>query len=585
MKVYNINEILPGVIIISLTVNSIGGVIDISYSSILFITIVFAIIVGISSTLLPIKSYLSFTATDFVIAIITIGYFFSHQPFDNLWNMASIALFFIYWMLRLTGKLNYFFLYTSILISDIILIITGYLQYIGYITSDSSFCKITGPYQNSSIYAGVLCLLMSAIIAWCLYPGYRLRYQKLYITSVILFILSIPPLLITTCRSAWLALLLVSIIMYCTHSPQIIKRTMKWSLFHIKLGTIGLVLLTTIFIYGLYILKKDSVDGRLLIWKVTLQMIKDKPITGFGSDGFISNYMFYQASYLKSNGSDREKFLAGNNHIVYNEPLRFTVEYGLLGLLLYIGIVHMVLKKQKTNISILLARSVLMSGVIWGFFSYPGNAFPVLVIIMLAFLVTIMNKKRKYIKHKSSINVLKSIRLLNLSISCIFLISGIYIYHNHHIFFNSLKLIHENKIENFISECSKLERIMKNETFFWMIYCKALEREKYDCLLLEKITNWERLYPCSDVYIMKGDLLQRMQKNDQAEDAYWLAHYMVPSRQKARSRLALLYKKEGLMDDALVLVHDILSEKVKIYGFETYEIHQDLKRIFENQLK
>lgn len=58
----------------------------------------------------------------------------------------------------------------------------------------------------------------------------------------------------------------------------------------------------------------------------------------------------------------------------------------------------------------------------------------------------------------------------------------------------------------------KIRKNNEKRNVFGMIYCKALEREKYDCLLLEKITNWERLYPCSDVYIMKGDLLQRMQK-------------------------------------------------------------------------
>ena len=70
-----------------------------------------------------------------------------------------------------------------------------------------------------------------------------------------------------------------------------------------------------------------------------------------------------------------------------------------------------------------------------------------------------------------------------------------------------------------------------------------------------------------------------------AEVAYWTAHKMVPSRQKARYKLALLYYRQGRIPEAVELANEILTEKVKIYSFETYEMHRELRRIFENQLK
>ena len=54
--------------------------------------------------------------------------------------------------------------------------------------------------------------------------------------------------------------------------------------------------------YGLYKYRPDSVDGRMLIGKVGLEMIKNKPLTGFGAGGFAANYMYYQARYLKEKG-------------------------------------------------------------------------------------------------------------------------------------------------------------------------------------------------------------------------------------------------------------------------------------------
>ncbi len=83
-----------------------------------------------------------------------------------------------------------------------------------------------------------------------------------------------------------------------------------------------------------------SANGRLLIWKVTAQMIRDKPLIGYGAEGFKQHYMHYQAAYLKAKGTDQEKYIAGNNHLVYNEPLRMTAEYGFLGVIIYIWFIY-----------------------------------------------------------------------------------------------------------------------------------------------------------------------------------------------------------------------------------------------------
>ena len=81
-------------------------------------------------------------------------------------------------------------------------------------------------------------------------------------------------------------------------------------------------------------------------------MIKEKPFTGFGPHGFTANYMHYQGEYLKKEGNIYEKQLADNNHYVYNEPLRWTVEYGVAGLHFileyYIAFSH--IRKERYNL-------------------------------------------------------------------------------------------------------------------------------------------------------------------------------------------------------------------------------------------
>lgn len=43
-----------------------------------------------------------------------------------------------------------------------------------------------------------------------------------------------------------------------------------------------------------------SINTRLLIWKTTLEMIKDRPIVGSGIGTFKMNYLIYQAEFLKT---------------------------------------------------------------------------------------------------------------------------------------------------------------------------------------------------------------------------------------------------------------------------------------------
>jgi O-antigen ligase len=69
-------------------------------------------------------------------------------------------------------------------------------------------------------------------------------------------------------------------------------------------------IIMVIILSGLYLLKKDSADGRLLIWKCTAKMIADKPLLGHGAGGFQREYMLYQADYFKNHPESSYAMLA-----------------------------------------------------------------------------------------------------------------------------------------------------------------------------------------------------------------------------------------------------------------------------------
>lgn len=68
----------------------------------------------------------------------------------------------------------------------------------------------------------------------------------------------------------------------------------RWPAWRVRAAfvSVGAVMLA-----GLYCWKKDSADGRLLVWNCSLEMLADAPLTGHGPDAFQAEYMDYQAGW------------------------------------------------------------------------------------------------------------------------------------------------------------------------------------------------------------------------------------------------------------------------------------------------
>lgn len=65
-------------------------------------------------------------------------------------------------------------------------------------------------------------------------------------------------------------------------------------------------------------------------------MIKDNPVTGYGSGGFLANYMNYQAEYFARDTDNKYAMLAGDVKHPFNEYILLVVNYGLIGFLLFL---------------------------------------------------------------------------------------------------------------------------------------------------------------------------------------------------------------------------------------------------------
>lgn len=251
----------------------------------------------------------------------------------------------------------------------------GVLQYIGKYPSNHISFAVTGSFDNPAGFAAVLSLLFPIGIFWCIKSNGL--EQRLVFFSVGLFIFSI---IISGSRTGLLAFLIstISIFIIEYHLLSKIKR-----LKYFKLTVFSNIILLVAILSVLYIYRPVSANGRFLIWSVSAEMIKDKPLIGFGHKGFQANYMHYQAQYFKQNPGSKFVQLADNVTHPFNEFIKLTVNHGIIGLLLCVLLISFIFWRIFKSIypqkSILLG--VFASFVTFSFFSYPLQYTPIWLLL------------------------------------------------------------------------------------------------------------------------------------------------------------------------------------------------------------
>ena len=182
-------------------------------------------------------------------------------------------------------------------------------------------------------------------------------------------------------RTAWMAtfLLVVGIIVSESRSGMLAMAVTGWGFclaqwpkLHKTTATAGIAFLTLTAI-ALYHYKKDSADGRLLIWQCTWELIRKRPWLGHGLGGFQAHYMNVQADYFRHHPDSPYVRLADDVKAPFNEYLGLWVDYGLAGLLVLIAAIILFSRAYRRHPagSSLPAMLCLLSIAIFSLSSYP----------------------------------------------------------------------------------------------------------------------------------------------------------------------------------------------------------------------
>ncbi len=567
-----------GLISIILGIISCAMTFPLSYNLGNFIILYFLVLSCTIGVLLFPKRQLSVHIEDFIIFLYVLIFICRNHSITNINFAIQIGLVIFYCLLRIGSIQNYKSLYNLTLFSCIILALIGYLQYFEVITPIFKRYKILGPFRNPALYAGFLSLLLVIIFSFCIITQRNNRDKTLFFISVSIIIFTLPIFILANSRTSWLTLILP--IFYVLYKKLGSKYWEKIN-YTKKLLLILFVSISIINIcYYIYLLRPNSVKGRILIWKISTEMVVDRPIWGFGTNGFNSNYLHYQQQYFANKrGSNNEIYLADNTHFLFNEPLRILIEYGIIGFSLYVIFCLSLFKSKGSNDLInTICKATLFGYFVFGMFSYPKEGIQLQAILILLTTINLKQRKLTFFSYTLTSKYCRIRQTILLVVSLLF-ISMLSTMLSKYTSFWNIEKSNKYTVQNKLQIFKKLNQKLYNDHHFLARYCEELEKGKNDSLLLDKICLLETLFPTNILYIMKGNCLKRMGRYKEAEQNYWYAHFMIPSRQKPRALLAELYYQTNRKKKAKKIALKVLQEKVKVYGFETYVIHERLQKI------
>ncbi len=342
--------------------------------------------------------------------------------------------------------------------------------------------------------------------------------------------------------------------------------------------------------YYLYSLKADSAYGRLFIWEVSLTMIKDNPVMGIGIDRYAAEYNNWQAHYFMQNpGQDRKEKVADNIQVAYNEYLQGMVEVGVVGFLLFFGLITFTLfysgyslkKINKINgintpllMLFLSCFASFISMIVMGIVSYPFHGIFMQILFIMNFAVLSSKgihqiNTEKYFSNKMYLRkkidkfskVIIGVLLIGLSIIAFYKLHKIPFYKEWQLAINNYN---NNNYLGAQAIYNKLYPQLCDDGFFLLYYGTTLAiNEQYDKSI--SILEQAKKYINDPIlYTTMGNCYRQKKEYIQAEECYKYAKYMVPNRLYPIYLMALLFEEQKKYTETRRYAQIILESQPKI---------------------
>lgn len=308
------------------------------------------------------------------------------QPSEDIY--LSISLLLLYILLR-SIHISQLAVSCDLILSGltavfIVQALFGIFQQFAVIEPYSRTFRAAGTFINTGIYgcfmALGLLLTFSQFISTVNKPIKKMMYG---VISLVIFF----ALLCSGSRTSWLALLGgISCIVFLKIDIKGALKKYAGTL----ISAIGVILTSAI--YFIIQLNTHSIDGRFLIWKISVPMTFVNPLTGLGYGAFFTQYGNYQAAYfLTGTAPESEVQLADMNYYLFNEYYKIVIEEGVIGFVLFALIVVCIIRflyqkflksGERADMLLLTTLPIGVALLIFGIFSYPSQDISINIILL-----------------------------------------------------------------------------------------------------------------------------------------------------------------------------------------------------------
>jgi tetratricopeptide (TPR) repeat protein len=311
----------------------------------------------------------------------------------------------------------------------------------------------------------------------------------------------------------------------------------------------------------LYHLKKDSADGRLFIARVSMEMVKEAPVLGTGISGFRAEYLNYQADYFRAHPDSPDRLLADDVETPFNEFLKILIEQGIIGLLLFISLLYILLKKGTGNY---ILQSVILFISVFGLFSYPFDRLPFAVLFV--FSAAVLSRYRNPV-FTVRLRKMRSLRIPLLFALC--LVSGLIAWNSGSYgqsclaWNRALKNSGTDREESLL-QLKNLYPELENNPVFLTAYGKVLSFDGHAGEAIPVLEKAVKRLPLSFSYIELGKSYEAAGFPGKALECWEHAGMMVPARFTPlylTMKLHFQHKEYGL---AREYAGQLLAKKIKI---------------------
>lgn len=347
-----------------------------------------------------------------------------------------------------------------------------------------------------------------------------------------------------------------------------------------------IILLFTIF---LFLLKKDSSQGRIFIYKISANIFKDNWLLGIGLGNFKVQYNLHQAKYFSANNIDsKEALLADNTFYAFNDTWQLLIEIGTLRFLLLSILVFLLFKiikkycvKKGSERLFYGASAGLICMFTASLFSYPFQVFGLQLLSLIFLTILFFSLEGHHQVFPKMDLVLKSFR----GISLIAIAGLCYFGYNKFLLFKKSKQAFDLSQSGYKKEALHTYTVLNQSNIKSGPVTYSYAKQLYHMNKLpdakKTIEKAKHLYTDNDVYKLSAAIEFETGNLQEAEKDYLTAVYMVPNRMRSRYELLNFYLSINDTVNARAWAKSILEMPVKIPS----EVTERLQNQTRNSLR